>query len=152
MTSQIKSEAGLTLIELLLALAISTLIMGVVFGALLNTFRTYQKSSEHIDVRQEANLIVTKLATIHYGQSKAYTISFIDATEIQVETEDGIETIGNDRFNYQFRINNGILSADNTTVIIPKGKNLDLSVTVKPIHAPTQQFTVSTIISRIGGN
>lgn len=67
-------ESGLTLLELLAAFAISMLVIGVTFGALTSSIKYNKKTQSHIDLRQEANIIITQLRQQHQGEN--YSICY----------------------------------------------------------------------------
>lgn len=61
----LKEERGITLVEVLLALTIAAVIGGVVYGVLHQTIFAKEKSESHNELRQEANILMTKLRTMH---------------------------------------------------------------------------------------
>jgi Tfp pilus assembly protein FimT len=72
------SQDGLTLVELLAGLAISTIVVGLLSMILYSALKNNEITQSHIDLRQEANVIVTKLRTVHEGKKEvAETSSYL---------------------------------------------------------------------------
>lgn len=72
------SQDGLTLVELLAGLAISTIVVGLLSMILYSVLKNNEITQSHIDLRQEANVIVTKLRTVHEGKKdESETSSYI---------------------------------------------------------------------------
>ncbi|WP_226036524.1 PulJ/GspJ family protein [Aquibacillus saliphilus] len=65
MKKLLKQEAGITLIELLATLTIATILIAVTFNVLTTSIKYNDKTQSHINLRQEANLVVTKLRQRH---------------------------------------------------------------------------------------
>ncbi|CAM5183030.1 hypothetical protein UACE39S_05326 [Ureibacillus acetophenoni] len=63
------NERGITLIELLITIAIFSLISILAFNVLTTSLKQKNKVEDHIDVRQEANLILAKWRQIHEEES-----------------------------------------------------------------------------------
>ncbi|MBD3107823.1 prepilin-type N-terminal cleavage/methylation domain-containing protein [Bacillus sp. AGMB 02131] len=62
---KLKDERGITLVEVLLALTITAIIGGSIYGVLHQTINAKEKSESHNTLRQEANIVMTKLRAIH---------------------------------------------------------------------------------------
>ncbi len=63
------NQTGLTLVELLATLTLSTMIVGIVSSVLITSMNNSEITQSHIDLRQEANIIVTQLRTAHQGDN-----------------------------------------------------------------------------------
>ena len=71
---RIRNESGITLIEVLATLTITAIIGSVVYGVLFQTIHARDKTQSHIDLRQEANIVMTQLRTMHEkGESIWYS-------------------------------------------------------------------------------
>lgn len=66
---------GITLIELLVTLTILTMITGVTFGVLTTAIKYNEKTQSHVNLRQEANILVTTMRQQHQGD-QAYTVCY----------------------------------------------------------------------------
>jgi competence protein ComGC len=78
-----KSEKGLTLVEVLASLTLFMLICGLFYGVLHNVFKTNKSIQQKISAQQEANYILSTWTTMHQ-QSTEYTISRINDTTLQL--------------------------------------------------------------------
>lgn len=63
------NESGFTLLEVLVTLVILTLVTGLSIGILTTTFNYQEKTQAHVNLRQEANLIVSTLRNQHQQAS-----------------------------------------------------------------------------------
>ncbi|KHF40957.1 PulJ/GspJ family protein [Halalkalibacter okhensis] len=70
----LKEQSGITLIELLITLALFTMIIGIAFGVLTTTSKHNDKTQSHIDLRQEANIIITQLRQKHQAEIANYSV------------------------------------------------------------------------------
>ncbi|ADH98519.1 PulJ/GspJ family protein [Salisediminibacterium selenitireducens] len=77
---RIKNQAGITLIELLAALVIGTIVIGLAGSVLVSTFTQADVTSDHASLRQEANIILTKIRSDYSNADESTTLSF-DNTE-----------------------------------------------------------------------
>ncbi|WP_158235277.1 prepilin-type N-terminal cleavage/methylation domain-containing protein, partial [Pseudomonas sp. 2822-15] len=59
------NHSGFSLLEVLLVLAISTLVLLSSFGLVFAVYNHSEKTESHINLRQEANIIVTNLREQH---------------------------------------------------------------------------------------
>ncbi|MGY3717129.1 prepilin-type N-terminal cleavage/methylation domain-containing protein [Sutcliffiella cohnii] len=57
----INNESGITLIEVLVTLLIVTIVSGLVTGVMISSVNYNKKAHSHINLRQEANLIISSL-------------------------------------------------------------------------------------------
>ncbi len=79
-----KSERGFSLIELMVVVAILTVVMGVVFAAIANVQKRYRTEEGRVDTMQNAREFVDQIARdIHntgYPTAKMYTTTPADAS------------------------------------------------------------------------
>jgi type II secretory pathway pseudopilin PulG len=143
-----RNQNGITLIETLLALSVSSIVVGVVFSALINTLNLNEKSHSNIFIQQEANLFLTQLTNIHLynsnyhvvyeGASNSYKIILQDMSELQ---------LNNPEYQYEVYINSTLLN-QNTTPIFISGK--ELKVKVKITDAKNKNdFSVETTLDKL---
>lgn len=69
MNKYFMNKRGMTLVEVLLALTVSTIVIGTISFVFVSIYKTQENTQNHIDLRQEANMIVTKLRTIHVDEN-----------------------------------------------------------------------------------
>ena len=75
---RIKNQAGITLIELLAALVIGTIVIGLAGSVLVSTFTQADVTSDHANLRQEANIVLTKIRSDYTDPDASTTLSFDD--------------------------------------------------------------------------
>jgi prepilin-type N-terminal cleavage/methylation domain-containing protein len=63
----LSNQSGFTLIELLASLVISCMLVGITFGVLNSSLKLSNKTQSHVNIRQEANIIISKLRQQHQG-------------------------------------------------------------------------------------
>ena len=61
----LKNETGITLIEVLATLTITAIIGSVVYAVFFQTLHANEKTKAHNELRQEANIVMTQLRTMH---------------------------------------------------------------------------------------
>lgn len=59
------NESGMTLIEVLATLTITAIIGSVVYAVFFQTLNSKEKTQSHNELRQEANVVMTQLRTMH---------------------------------------------------------------------------------------
>ncbi|RSL32378.1 prepilin-type N-terminal cleavage/methylation domain-containing protein [Salibacterium salarium] len=72
MKQLLQKESGVTLIELLATIVISSIVIGLVTSVLVSSLNFNDKTQSHINLRQEANIIITELRQQH--QEGEYTL------------------------------------------------------------------------------
>ncbi|OIJ18363.1 hypothetical protein BKP45_12365 [Anaerobacillus alkalidiazotrophicus] len=155
----VKNSKGLTLIELLATLSISIIILGLVSSVLIQSYRSMEVSNTHIDLRQEANIIITMLANAH--EKNNYEIFYSKTENDEWEIMIGDQKIISRDYDLVVKLisDNSTLEID-TSITDPQSISLLFTVNVKePLHVqelrltdindPTKSFELSTIISRL---
>ncbi|WP_368503325.1 type II secretion system protein J [Alkalihalophilus sp. As8PL] len=74
----LSNESGFTLLEVLATLVISSILIGITYGVLTTTVTFNEKSTSHIDLRQEANIIITQLRQKHQEEESEYPLCVED--------------------------------------------------------------------------
>jgi len=82
------NQKGLTLVELLGALALVFVLTTGIFAVLINSLNYYQEESDQIDVRTKANTIANQLTTF-YQENGGFEIEHMDG---EVTIRSGEET------------------------------------------------------------
>ncbi len=144
-----KNKSGLTLIELLAALAIGTIVIGLAFSVLHSSMKTYQKTESQQLLQQEANLMMTQLRNIHQNNS-SYSIEFDSVENIYLITlSDGSkQSFSQSKYKTEISINGQPVS---TAKIVTIGSNMKQYKIVIKITDPrtNNKFTIKTGISRL---
>ena len=80
---KLRNESGITfLIEVLATVTITAIIGSVVYGVLFQTIHARDKTQAHIDLRREANIVMTQLRTMHENDGKKFGLALICYTKI----------------------------------------------------------------------
>lgn len=61
------NQSGFTLLELLATVVISGFLISVIYGVFNTSIKYDQKVQSHVNLRQEANIIISKLKQLHQG-------------------------------------------------------------------------------------
>ncbi|KEF39459.1 hypothetical protein M670_01227 [Schinkia azotoformans MEV2011] len=80
----INNPTGITLVELLVGLAISTIILGIAYGVLLMGYKTYEKISVEGAIRDEADYIISQIIQTFYTDDIS-NIKSCDLTDTCIE-------------------------------------------------------------------
>lgn len=156
----LNNNKGLTLIEMLATITILFIIGGMVYAMLFQMFSNFNNSENRITARQEANLIIAHLTTIH-EKSKRYELEhdsdhyFI--TEAFTETDSSTMKLGHEKYNYDLSVS--YLDDDGTEVTKKlsdepieidltktKFKSIDVLLT---LSSSNDEFEVKTTLSRM---
>ncbi|SFL45669.1 collagen-binding domain-containing protein [Salibacterium qingdaonense] len=130
--SYYRQTSGVTLIEVLLTLLLSSIVIGLVTTVLVSSVSFNERTQSHVNLRQEANIIVTELRQRHQG--------------------DTYNLCGQDMFSDgRFHAEDLSIHHDNTTIAgvsdcagISPDEPLDVQFTLADDH--NQTFTVDTVI------
>lgn len=150
--SKICNQYGVTLVELLAVLVISGIIISLITSMLITTFKQKDITQSHIDLRQEANYVVTKLRTIIdptistyklcYKDSKVY----LDAAYNESLTSDKVKIKGIDGVLFS---DDDVTELTETTTCIDFNPASPLVVTLTLVDENNKEFEINTVISRL---
>lgn len=156
------NNKGITLIELLATISITFIIMGLVSGVLIQSFKSMETSETHINLRQEANIILSMLSGAHLSSGDpTYNITFQRISNTEWEMSIGEQQIINSDYDIKLELRSSagtssfIIDTTNTsigaqTLTVLKKQPLNvykLNLTNKKDR--TKKFEISTIISRL---
>ncbi|WP_070120828.1 type II secretion system protein [Bacillus marinisedimentorum] len=139
-------SSGVTLIELLTALTLTIMVLGVFFNALQNSMNAYDKTAIHNRLRQEANIVLTSLAETHRKWDLPYKLASADS-EITLNGDSGERTISSGEFKYLVTINE--VSNLNDGPVVINASSYHISLTVRSKRKAAESYTLSTSIDRI---
>ena len=144
-----KYNRGLTLVELLVTIAISTIVMGIAASVLINSMNSYKNIASEQLLQQEANLLLTQLRTIHQ-QNRSYTISYDKNENIYIVTypNSTTDTLGNRNVFFEVEINNMKISESNPFSVSPDTNLLNVKIKGMAPNGSTP-FEIETGIIRI---
>ncbi|WNF35929.1 prepilin-type N-terminal cleavage/methylation domain-containing protein [Bacillaceae bacterium IKA-2] len=130
----ITKQSGITLIEVLASLVILTMVTGVTFGVLTTSVKFNDKTQSHVNLRQEANIIVTTLRQHH--QQKKYSDCFEDY-------------IANDKIEFkEFKVKQNTIEV-NCNYSVNIDPLTDLEVNFVLVDAFNNEFEIDTIIEAV---
>ncbi|WP_394233121.1 type II secretion system protein [Niallia oryzisoli] len=148
------NQRGVTVIELLVALTILSLIIVLIWNVFFQGLHFSKKEMTKNQMQQEANVIITHLTKIHQ-RSEAYEITSnsckISATYHEVGQSNQTITFENNRL---------CLTAENLDEDAtdkyyiagdPNHHDTSLSILIKDINDPDVNIHVDTLLYRIGG-
>ncbi|MHC0037467.1 prepilin-type N-terminal cleavage/methylation domain-containing protein [Pseudoneobacillus sp. C159] len=155
------NNRGITLVELLVTITLSLTIAGLISSVLVQTFRSMEISDTHINLRQQANIIVSMITSSHLSSgSDPYTIAYqrTDATNWNLTIGDNLISTQDYDIRIELKSSSGgsfVIDTANPTIT-----NLSLSLNKKiPLHVqklmltnkkdPSKKFELTTIISRL---
>ncbi|MGG3798292.1 PilW family protein [Metabacillus fastidiosus] len=146
-----KNENGLTLVEVLVGLAILSIVMVILGGLLIDGFKNSDKSEKITTLQQEANLIITELRNIHW-KNENYIIHF---NKDSIITEKSQITL-NEKYNYKFekfdKTENKYIDMTGE-LTSQEMNNLPIKLTISyEDDATIPPYETETILSRLGGN
>lgn len=80
--NKFKNENGVTLIELLLSVAIFSIISAVVVGVMVNLFRHHFFMTQQVAIRQEADIVMTTFMNEIYTAEDVIETSYDEIVEV----------------------------------------------------------------------
>ncbi|MFZ7945574.1 type II secretion system protein [Neobacillus sp. 19] len=140
-----QNQKGITLIELLVTLAILSLIGIIIWNVFFQGMKFSEKSVTKNTMQQEANLLITNLKKIHQT-SKLYEISS-STCKITVSITKQDDTTQTVEFNYP----DFCISFDHSIdgEVEPDIEDLNLTVTIYEKKDPKNKVEVDTILYRL---
>jgi prepilin-type N-terminal cleavage/methylation domain-containing protein len=156
------NNRGITLVELLATITISSIIIGIISSVLVQSFRSAEIADTHINLRQEANIVVSMFSSAHLSAgSEPYMITFqrMNATEWVMTIGDN--TLDNRDYHLRLELKSStgtssfIIDTTDTntsTLALTINKKIPLNIqklTLTNKKDPTKKFELSTIISRL---
>ncbi|MEA3321052.1 MAG: prepilin-type N-terminal cleavage/methylation domain-containing protein [Bacillota bacterium] len=161
MKKYVQNERGLTLIELLATIAIGAIVIGLATSVFVSAAKQNKTTYEHNALRQEANLIITKLRQIHQEPDSneepySYSLCYESNKKIYLDTT-LTNSLGNE--NYKFKnveFINAIETADSYKTIDSTNDCINsvdiyspLLVKFTLVNDHGQEFNMNTAIARI---
>lgn len=154
----LKNQKGITLIELLATLAISVSLMVLIASVLFQSTRSMEVSDTHVNLRQEANLIITMFSSAQMSSgASTYTVEYK-----RINSDEWSMTIGNQQISSKtYKIAIDMVGGTNSYVIDPNNsQQLNATIikkeklNIKSLQLidkkdPNNRFELSTIVSRM---
>lgn len=147
---RLKSEKGITLIELLVSLVIVSIIGTLAYQFLFNAIAHSEKTKSHIDIRQEAHYVLSTLHNLHDGDD--YQLCYRDDQNLYLDSSSNL-LLADGAFTFALHdIHSVNLSSERTSLDPGNCKNVDTS---RPLffHATLigpneEQLEIDTVIGR----
>ncbi|AOM81879.1 type II secretion system protein [Salisediminibacterium beveridgei] len=167
----VRNQSGITLIELLAALVIGTMVIGLITSLLLSTFTQADVTGNHAGLRQEANIILSDIRTEYSDPTNDFVLAF-DADNLQLLLDNDpdaapevMSEVADDGFTFEklliyqktpeddeenhLEFDNGSLNNNNSiTFSTPAANRLYVNFILKDENGLT--FEVDTMVSRLG--
>ncbi|MFJ8264554.1 type II secretion system protein J [Peribacillus asahii] len=134
----ISQQSGVTLIELLAALTISALLIGIVYGIFTYSVQSNNKTQSHINLRQEANLIITEMRKRHQEATANYEICYDELLANELPSKQGLSL-------EKVSVDDVIIDATHCKQEIDPSKALSVKFTLTD-QQNRNQFTIDTVI------
>lgn len=151
---QIKSQAGMTLIEILATITILSIVSVILYSVFSNGLRYSSQAEDTVLIQQEANYLLTTLKKQHEN-ADSYTIT-VDQNhqKVTIETTVGtsVESSVIESEEYQYQISdteNNIDAASEPIEIIPSNENFHIQIVVTNKIKPDLTYKIKTILSRL---
>lgn len=123
----IRNQQGVTVIELLGALVIFSIVLTVIFSFFTTGSNAFQKGETDISLQNEANLLLTEITVAFYSENE-FTLSFND------DNGDGLndivlngEVLSDDRFLYEMAPESINTNEQLTSLVLTVINPLDMS-------------------------
>ncbi|OCA91268.1 hypothetical protein A8F94_05250 [Bacillus sp. FJAT-27225] len=145
-----KNEKGITLIELLAAIAILSIVSSLVFGVLISSNKNYTKLSAKTDLSREANLIIATIKDYHLKKT-SYILDYKDVSSTEKRAYIGSSTPDIDltkkNLNIKIKVGktNGFEGTFPLTVDTKEPLYIHLELRDKNVNKP---YIIETVIKR----
>ncbi|PLT32387.1 type II secretion system protein J [Bacillus sp. V5-8f] len=145
---RICDEKGLTLIELLATLTISSLLIGISWGILSASFNQNNKAQSHNLLRQEANIAITQIRQLHHLQNYSLCYENDEMIYLDLNKSSPLTSEGYKFANISFENDHKILTNTNSCLHINISSPLTVDFTLIDNHS--NRFDLQTTIDNIG--
>ncbi|WP_108669431.1 PilW family protein [Peribacillus acanthi] len=150
-----KGQKGLTLVEVLVSMAILSILIILTSSAMMNSLNFSKKATSQVQLQQEANYILAELTNFHETKKK-YKVTMDrnpKASKITLIDQNGNTlTISDSRFNYTLTLIVGSVTQLPTEFEVDQSFNnkiLHIKLIVEDEMDSRNQFEVKTILSRM---
>lgn len=138
----------MTLIELLAALAIGTIVIGLAFSVLINSMISYKKTESQQLLQQEANILLMQLRNIH-RENKTYTIAFDSIENIYIVTlaNGDKQPLGQSQYKTEISIDGQLITTSPYTIKYAV-KQFKILINIQN-EQTKNEFTIETGLTRL---
>jgi type II secretory pathway pseudopilin PulG len=154
---KVQNEKGITLVELLAAIAIVSVIAGMIVSIVISSMNNANSIEKSNDLRTQANSILFQLTNLHQN-SREYTIKYEDSNKFSILSinSNGINkssVIDLNDYEYELYVNDEKLTASNDITINLRDSNyLTAKIKLKLVgtgKGRDDEVTIHSSISRM---
>lgn len=151
---KIRNESGLTLIELLVSLALGSIVLILIYQFFFQGIHFSKVVNDKTLLQQEANNMVSSLTKIHQT-SDSYSITFDQNPNATFITVNGKQrmTFNNENFRYELMISseNGTKKSyiPNLFTVIPQKEDIVLTIKISSSDKESQTYQTTATLSRL---
>lgn len=143
---QWNEQKGVTLIELLAAITLTTIVIAIAFSALFSAIKIYKDNQAQARLQQEADIILSHLNQISEKQNEITIRLSPDSRTLTIAAND--DTYIYDQNYYEISINSNQLQPGDS-VTLKTNTPIPILLYVKDRNLSNQQVKVSTTLERI---
>ncbi|EHL77930.1 PilW family protein [Bacillus smithii] len=143
---QWNEQKGVTLIELLAAITLTTIVIAIAFSALFSAIKIYKDNQAQARLQQEADIILSHLNQISEKQNEITIRLSPDSRTLTIAAND--DTYTYDQNYYEISINSNQLQPGDS-VTLKTNTPIPILLYVKDRNLSNQQVKVSTTLERI---
>lgn len=143
---QWNEQKGVTLIELLAAITLTTIVIAIAFSALFSAIKIYKDNQAQARLQQEADIILSHLNQISEKQNEITIRLGPDSRTLTIAAND--DTYTYDQNYYEISINSNQLQPGDS-VTLKTNTPIPILLYVKDRNLSNQQVKVSTTLERI---
>jgi prepilin-type N-terminal cleavage/methylation domain-containing protein len=143
---QWNEQKGVTLIELLAAITLTTIVIAIAFSALFSAIKIYKDNQAQARLQQEADIILSHLNQMNEKQNEITIRLSPDSRTLTIAAND--DTYTYDQNYYEISINSNQLQPGDS-VTLKTNTPIPILLYVKDRNLSNQQVKVSTTLERI---
>jgi prepilin-type N-terminal cleavage/methylation domain-containing protein len=143
---QWNDQKGVTLIELLAAITLSSIVIAIAFTALFSAIKMYNNNLAQARLQQEANIILSNLNQLIEKKGEITISLSNDSQKLTIATNDSTYTY--DQNHYDITINSNKLQPG-SSITLQTDTPIPILLYVQDRNLSNQQVKVTTTLERI---
>ncbi|MBE3569591.1 MAG: prepilin-type N-terminal cleavage/methylation domain-containing protein [Bacillales bacterium] len=143
---QWNDQKGVTLIELLAAITLSSIVIAIAFAALFSAINIYKNNMAQARLQQEANIILSNLNQLSEKQDEMTISLSSDSQKLTIAANDHTYTY--DQNHYEITINSNELQPGGS-ITFQTAAPIPILLHVQDRNHSNQQVKVETTLERI---
>lgn len=151
---KIRNERGLTLIELLVSLALGSIVLVLIYQFFFQGIHFSKVVNDKTLLQQEANNMVLSLTKIHQT-SDSYSINFDQNPNATFITVNGKQRITFMNENFRYNLMKSTANGTNTSylpnsfTVSPLKEDVNLTIKISSIDKENQSYQTTVTLSRL---